>query len=140
MTPLRVLLLAALVAVAPTAVAQKAPLKASASAARAVSPDALEGSWRYEIELPDGGRPFGTLVFKTSRGEIRGRAVAFSDVPLDTVALDGDRLRLVFTPRGDAPVTVEATVERDRMRGTFSGIDPATDQPVTFPFSAHRTD
>ena len=140
MTLLRGLLLLCL---ATGASAQKAPSKpsaTSASAATSITPDALDGSWRYEIELPDGGRPFGTFVFKATDGRVRGRAIAFAEVPIDTVALDGDRLRLVFTPLGDAAVTVEATVGRDRMWGTFSGLDPETAQPVTFPFSAHHTD
>lgn len=108
--------------------------------ARTLAPADLVGRWRYELDLPDGGRPFGTFVFEQSGSRLKGRAIGFAESPFDTLDLDGARFVATFTPRGFSPVTVDATVAGDTMTGTFSGIDPETDAPVSLPLTATRTD
>ena len=116
---------------------------AGTEAARPEAPlraDALAGRWRYELEAPDGSRPFGTLVFEQSGGRLKGRVIGFSEEPLETIHLGADRVVLSFTPSGFSRFTIEATVDGDTMTGSFSGIDPETDQPVSLPLTASRTD
>ena len=113
-----------------TEAARRAPLRA----------DALAGRWRYELEAPDGSRPFGTLVFEQSGERLKGRVIGFSEEPLESIQLGADRVVLTFTPPGFSRFTIRATVDGDTMTGSFSGIDPETDQPVSLPLTASRTD
>lgn len=143
---MRALLFLLIVCAAPTAFAQKttpdktpspAPISSLALPDDGDTAPDLVGRWRYELEAPDGGRPFGHLVFTRSAGVLKGQAIGFAESPLETIALDGAHLLLTFTPRGFSRVTMDAVVEGDTMTGTFSGTDPDSG-PLTLPLTATR--